>query len=65
MLFLIDAGLGLLTKISPALNAFSLGFPAKILVTLLMVGAALPLLPETVEPPGRPRAARHERRSGG
>ncbi len=49
VLFLVDAGLGLLTKISPALNAFALGFPAKILVTLLLVTAALPLLPQVVE----------------
>ncbi len=48
VLFLIDAGLGLLTKVSPALNAFSLGFPAKILATLLLVAAALPMMPGIV-----------------
>ncbi len=48
VLFLVDAALGLLTKVSPALNAFSLGFPAKILATLLMVAAALPLMPGIV-----------------
>lgn len=48
VLFLVDAGLGLLTKISPSLNAFSLGFPAKILVTLLLMSAALPLLPGVI-----------------
>ena len=49
VLFLVDVGLGLLTRVSPALNAFSLGFPAKILVTLLVVGLTLPLLPAAVE----------------
>ncbi len=48
VLFLIDAALGLLTKVSPTLNAFSLGFPAKILATLLMVAIAVPLMPEVV-----------------
>ncbi len=41
MLFLADLGLGLLTRAAPALNAFSLGFPLKILITLVVVGAAL------------------------
>lgn len=49
VLFLVDVGLGLLTRVAPALNAFALGFPAKILVTLLLVGATLPLLPGAVE----------------
>ncbi len=46
--FLVDIGLGLLTKVSPMLNVFSLGFPAKILTTILLVGAALPMLPEVI-----------------
>jgi flagellar biosynthetic protein FliR len=41
VLFLTDIGLGLLTKVAPALNAFVMGFPLKILITLLMVGFAL------------------------
>ena len=49
VLFLVDVGLGLLTRVAPALNAFSLGFPAKILVTVLLVGVTLPLLPGAVE----------------
>jgi flagellar biosynthesis protein FliR len=48
-LFLSDVSLGLLTKVSPQLNAFSLGFPLKILVTLLLFGLTLPLLPHAVE----------------
>lgn len=46
VLFLADVGLGLLTRVAPTLNAFSLGFPLKILVTLGFAGmvfAALPL----------------------
>lgn len=34
VLFLADAGLGLLTRVAPQLNAFALGFPLKILITL-------------------------------
>ena len=48
VLFLADIGLGLLTRIAPALNAFSLSFPLKILLTLLVVGAALVTLPNIV-----------------
>ena len=36
VLFLADAGLGLLTRVAPQLNAFALGFPLKILITLTM-----------------------------
>ena len=36
VLFLADVGLGLLTRVAPALNAFSLGFPLKILLTLVL-----------------------------
>ena len=46
-LFLTDIGLGLLTKVAPALNAFVMGFPLKILITLVMVGFAL-LVMDTV-----------------
>ncbi|MCL2454533.1 MAG: flagellar biosynthetic protein FliR [Micrococcales bacterium] len=41
VLFLTDIGLGLLTKIAPALNAFVMGFPLKIMITLIMAGFAL------------------------
>ena len=49
VLFLADVGLGLLTRVSPALNAFSLGFPVKILMTLILVGMSFPLLPGAVD----------------
>lgn len=45
VLFLADVGLGLLTRVSPALNAFALGFPLKILLTLTLCGFALLGLP--------------------
>lgn len=49
VLFLADVGLGLLTRVSPQLNAFALGFPVKIMLTLMLVGLTFPLLPTVVE----------------
>ena len=49
VLFLADVGLGLLTRVAPALNAFALGFPLKVLLTLLMSGFAVVGLPHVVE----------------
>lgn len=49
VLFLADVALGLLTRVSPQLNAFSLGFPIKILTTLLLIGFTFPLLPGAIE----------------
>jgi len=49
VLFLADVGLGLLTRVSPQLNAFSLGFPVKIFLTLALIGFTFPLLPGVVE----------------
>jgi flagellar biosynthesis protein FliR len=48
VLFLADVGLGLLSRVAPALNAFALGFPVKILLTLSLVGISIALLPQTV-----------------
>ncbi len=48
VLFLADVGLGLLTRVAPALNAFALGFPLKILLTLTLVGMAYVALPQLV-----------------
>jgi flagellar biosynthetic protein FliR len=48
VLFLADVGLGLLTRIAPALNAFSLGFPLKILITIMFSATAFVLLPGIV-----------------
>lgn len=48
VLFLADVGLGLLTRVAPALNAFALGFPLKILMTVTLGVAAYLALPEVV-----------------
>jgi len=48
VLFLADVGLGLLTRVAPALNAFSLGFPLKILITVTFGGVVLLALPRVV-----------------
>jgi flagellar biosynthetic protein FliR len=37
-----------MTRVAPSLNAFSLGFPLKIGVTLLLVALAVPMLPPAV-----------------
>lgn len=48
VLFLADIGLGLLSRVAPALNVFGLGFPAKILLTLAIVGTAMLIVPSSV-----------------
>jgi len=48
VLFATDIALGLLSRAAPALNPFNLGFPAKILLTLLIMGSAFVLLPSVV-----------------
>lgn len=47
--FLADIALGLLTRTAPSLNIFSLGFPVKIALTLLLFGVTLPLLPGVID----------------
>jgi flagellar biosynthetic protein FliR len=49
VLFLADLGLGLLTKVAPALNAFSLSYPVKILLALGLGGAVFLALPAAVQ----------------
>lgn len=49
VLFLADAGLGLITRVAPALNAFAMGFPVKILLTLLLAGLVYVALPGIVD----------------
>ena len=48
VLFLADAGLGLLTRVAPALNAFALGFPLKIFLTLALGAMVFVALPQIV-----------------
>lgn len=43
-----DVALGLLTRAAPALNAFALVFPLKILFTLLLVGVILVRVPDVL-----------------
>ncbi|OCG76577.1 flagellar biosynthetic protein FliR [Microbacterium sediminis] len=49
VLFLADAGLGLVTRVAPALNAFALGFPLKIMLTLVLAGVVFLPLPGIVD----------------
>jgi len=49
VLFLADAGLGLITRVAPALNAFAMGFPLKILLTILLCGTVIAVLPNIVD----------------
>jgi flagellar biosynthetic protein FliR len=48
ILFLTDVAFGLLNRVAPALNAFQLGFPAKILLVLTLAGTAIAMLPRVV-----------------
>jgi flagellar biosynthetic protein FliR len=48
VLFLADVGLGLVTRVAPALNAFAMGFPVKIALTLGLVGFVYVALPSVV-----------------
>jgi flagellar biosynthesis protein FliR len=49
VLFLTDVAMGLLNRVAPALNAFSLSFPAKIFLTLALAGSAMAVLPRSLE----------------
>ncbi|GAA2516063.1 flagellar biosynthetic protein FliR [Pilimelia columellifera] len=49
VLFLADVALGLLNRVAPALNAFGLGFPAKIFLTLSLAGTAIAVLPRALD----------------
>jgi len=49
VLFLTDVAFGLLNRVAPALNAFSLGFPAKIVLALTLAGTAIAVLPRAVD----------------
>ena len=44
-LLIADIGLGLLTRAAPALNAFSIAFPLKISLSLLLIGLILSQIP--------------------
>ena len=44
----VDLGLALMTKVAPQLNAINVMFPAKIGLTLLLLGLSFPVLPSVV-----------------
>jgi flagellar biosynthetic protein FliR len=48
VLFVADLALALLTKVAPQLNAINVMFPAKIGLTLLLLGLSFPVLPEAM-----------------
>jgi flagellar biosynthetic protein FliR len=48
VLFLADLSMGLLNRIAPQLNVFSLSFPLKIALTLGLIGMGFTLLPGTI-----------------
>ena len=43
-LVLTDAAFGLITRVVPQLNVFAVGLPAKVLVSIILVGASLPFV---------------------
>jgi flagellar biosynthetic protein FliR len=49
VLLLADIALALLTRAAPALNVFAIGFPVKIMVTLVLLGLTFPLLPPALD----------------
>lgn len=49
VLFVADLALALLTKVAPQLNALNVMFPAKVGMTLLLLGMSFPMLPGAVE----------------
>jgi flagellar biosynthetic protein FliR len=49
VLFLTDVAFGLLNRVAPALNAFQLGFPAKIFLVLTLSGTAVVILPRILD----------------
>ena len=48
-LFCTEVALGLLGKVAPQLNILVIGFAAKTVVALMLLGLTLTLLPETTE----------------
>jgi flagellar biosynthetic protein FliR len=48
VLFVADLALALLTKVAPQLNAINVMFPAKIGLTLIVLGLSLPVLPQAM-----------------
>ena len=49
VLLLADVALGLVSRASPQMNIFALGFPVKIMLTMVMLGLTFPLLPTALD----------------
>lgn len=49
VLFIADLALALMTKVAPQLNALTVMFPAKVGLTLLLLGLSFPVLPTALE----------------
>jgi flagellar biosynthetic protein FliR len=49
ILVLTDVALGLVTRVAPSLNAFALGMPLKVLITLSVVALSFTSMPEIVK----------------
>jgi flagellar biosynthetic protein FliR len=49
VLFVADLALALLTKVAPNLNAINVVFPAKIGLTLVLLGMSFPVLPDVLD----------------
>ena len=43
-LLITDVAFGMVSRVVPQLNVFSVGFPAKVRVAMLVVGASLPFV---------------------
>jgi flagellar biosynthetic protein FliR len=43
-LIIVDAGFGVVSRVVPQLNIFAVGFPAKMIVGLTLIGASLPFV---------------------
>jgi flagellar biosynthetic protein FliR len=43
-LIIVDAAFGVVSRVVPQLNVFAVGFPAKVIVGLVLIGASLPFV---------------------
>jgi flagellar biosynthetic protein FliR len=43
-----DAGFGIVSRVMPQLNVFAVGFPAKILIGFILIGASLPFVADWI-----------------
>jgi flagellar biosynthetic protein FliR len=48
VLFISEVAMGMLSKAAPAMNVFQLGFPLKIMITLVLAGTVIVLMPDAI-----------------